>query len=381
VLSGHRARLLLCAALLSATLGAFRAAAAEPGAFTNQVWSLVIRRSVDVCPAIAPDGTIYFGNFLGQLWAVTRGGKKKWIFQAGREIRSSPAVGPDGTIYFGCRDWKFYAVSPKGKEKWTFATGAWVDSSPAVGTDQTLYFGSWDNNFYAVDSNGAKKWQFPTGGPIVSSPAVGADGRIFFGSHDHKFYALTPEGKEAWHYTTEDSIISSPAIAGDGTLYFTSVDGVFHAVNGDGTGKWRLKTGGVSESSPVIGQDGTVYVGVNQDLWAIDPAGKKKWEQPWRVNPPALIRTAPLALADGWVCFLSGYGSLAELRQTNAVESMYLAEATFTPTVATDGRLYIGAHVQNVGQVVRAYQGGRPLANSSWPKFRGDPANTGRPYR
>jgi outer membrane protein assembly factor BamB len=380
VFSGYRARILLGAAVLAAsTLWHSQAVSAEAGAFTNELWTLVIRSEVEVCPAIAPDGTIHLGTFNGQLWAISPDGKKKWVFQAGREIKSSAAIGQDGTVYFGCRDRNLYAVSPEGKLRWKFATGGWIDSSPALSRNQTVYFGSWDNTFYALGENGAKKWQFQTGGPIVSSPALGFDGRIYFGSHDQQFYALTPEGTKAWQYGCGGSIISSPAVDRDGTLYFTSVDGVFHAVNGDGTAKWRLQTGGVSESSPVIGQDGTLYVGVNQDLWAIDPTGAKKWVQPWSVTPPLLIRTSPVALAGGWVCFLSGSGSLIELKQPPLLESMYLPSVTLAPTVGTDGRHYAGAHVVNTGQVLKAFQGGRALANSSWPKFRGDLANTGRP--
>jgi outer membrane protein assembly factor BamB len=86
-------------------------------------------------------------------------------FQGGRvEIKSSPAVADDGTIYFGSRDRKLYAVTPQGKQKWTFATGAWIDSSPAIGADGTVYFGSWDANFYALNPDGSEKWKFPTGG-------------------------------------------------------------------------------------------------------------------------------------------------------------------------------------------------------------------------
>ena len=100
---------------------------------TNE-WTLAYNSLSDSSPAIAPDGTIYFGTFDGKLWAVNPDGSRKWVFKAGREIKSSPAVGADGTIYFGCRDRRFYAVRPDGKKKWEFKTGAWVDSSPAIAT-------------------------------------------------------------------------------------------------------------------------------------------------------------------------------------------------------------------------------------------------------
>ena len=110
------------------------AAASCPAAveYLTSEWSFDTRTSSESCPAVAPDGTIYFGTFTGRLWAVGPDGSRKWIFRAGLEIRTAPALGSDGIIYFGSRDRKCYAVRPDGKEKWEFRTGGWVDSSPAL---------------------------------------------------------------------------------------------------------------------------------------------------------------------------------------------------------------------------------------------------------
>ena len=40
--------------------------------------------------------------------------------QDGLEIKSSPAIADDGTIYFGSRDRKFYAVTSDGKTEMDF---------------------------------------------------------------------------------------------------------------------------------------------------------------------------------------------------------------------------------------------------------------------
>ncbi len=346
------------------------------------LWSVVIRDAVDSGPAIAPDGTIYFGTFGGKVWAISPDGQKKWVYRAGREVKSCVAIGADGALYFGSRDRKLYAVAPDGKKKWDFLTGGWVDSSPAIAADGTVYFGSWDHKFYAVNSQGVKKWQFETAGPVVSSPVITPSAQICFGSHDRKFYALTADGKKSWDYTAGGPIISSPAVDKEGTLFFTSVDGLFHCLNSDGTPKWRLKTGGITESSPVLGQDGTIYVGVNQDLWAISPEGIRKWEQPWRVDSPQLIRTSPLAMADGSVWLLTGTGRLLNLEQPH--QHRFAADlqgiATSQPAIGPDGSLYTFTGKVNVGYILQALQTTNgPLASSSWPKFRGDPGNTGNP--
>jgi outer membrane protein assembly factor BamB len=360
-------------------LGLVQASAQIP-TLTN-LWSVSLNDTSDSSPAIAPDGTIYLGTFEGKLWAITDKGRPKWTFRAGREIKSSPAVGPDGTIYFGSRDHKFYAVTAEGKKKWEFQTGAWVDSSPAVDDDSTVYFGSWDANFYALKADGSKKWQFRTGGPIVSSPAITPQGKIVFGSHDRKLYALGRDGAKAWEYATGGAIISSPAVDGESSVYFTSTDGSLYSLDPKGALRWRLKTGGITESSPALGPDGTVYVGVNNKLCAVSPEGKLWWER-WVTwdNTARPVDASPLVLVDDTVCVISREGFLTAMDQEKrSVWGMWMG-AHGWPAVAEDGTLYaIGTAEKTIGTVV-ALRSNVPLARSPWPKFRGNPQNTGRLY-
>jgi outer membrane protein assembly factor BamB len=346
----------------------------EAGTLTNE-WLVMLPSASDSSPAVASDGTIYFGTFIGDLLALKPDGTHKWTFHAGREIKGAPAIGPDGTIYFGSRNRKLYAVQANGQQKWEFKTGAWVDASPAVGLDGTAYFGSWDKKFYAVSSEGAKRWEFPTAGEIVSSAAIGADGTIYFGSHDHKLYALAPDGKMVWEYVTGAPIISSPALEKDGSIYITSVDGFFYAMNPDGSLKWRLRTGGITESSPVIGEDGTIFVGVNEKLWAISPEGKKKSEQPRDL----FITATPLALADNSVCFVARDGFLLDVLAPDKWKWSYrLDHGTVTPGLGSRNSIYAIGLIQNVGFALYSLPNTNSPAGSSWPKFRGNAQNTGR---
>ena len=348
--------------------------------FLTNAWSYVLRYYCDSSPAVGDDGTIYFGVWNGDFRAFRSDGTPKWTFHADREITSSPAIGSDGTLYFGSRDRQLYAVGPDGRKKWAYLTGAWVDSSPALATNGTIYFGSWDENFYALDPDGSEQWRFVTAGEIVSSPAVGADGTIFFGSHDHKAYALHPDGKLSWQYATGGAIVSSPAIDQDGTVYLTSVDGFFYAFNPGGGLKWRLKTGGITESSPVIGQDGMIYVGVNRNLWAISPDGKKQWEQG---SDTEVIDAAPLALQDGTVCFVSRRGILLNLVAPNRFNWAFEQNwyGCVSPVVGQDGKVYTTGNIVGTGILFYALPTNSKLANSSWPRFRGDARGTGRPSR
>jgi len=334
---------------------------------TNE-WYLETGAPTETCPAIAPDGTIYFGTFTGRLWAIQPDGSRKWIFRAGLEIKSSPAIDRDGTIYFGSRDRKCYAVRSDGKKKWEFPTGGWVDSSPALADDGAVFFGSWDKAFYALNPDGTKRWQFLTGGPIVSSPAIGANGAIYFGSHDKNFYAFAPDGSKKWEHAAGGAIISSPAISRDGVIYFTSVDGYSFAMNSDGIERWRLRTGGVTESSPVIGPDGTLYVVVNDKLWAITPEGSIKWKR----DGEDLIQPTPVVLADASICFDSGWGMLINIAAEKSLNWVYIREGHAPPAVSPTGAIYVSdsGHLFAIRNKV-------PLAHSAWPKFRGNPRNTG----
>jgi outer membrane protein assembly factor BamB len=338
-------------------------------------WAFEGGRISDSSAAVGNDGTIYYGSFKGELWALNPNGTPKWVFNTGFEIKSSPAVTTDGTVYFGCRDKRFYSLSPTGKKNWAFATGGWVDSSPAIGSDGTLYFGSFDKHFYAVDQSGSKRWEFPTRGPIDSSPAIDAHGRICFGSHDHKFYMLSLDGKKLWDFRTDCAITSSPALAEDGSIYFTSLDGYLYALNADGSLRWKLHTTGATESSPVLGHDHTLYLGVNNLLWVISPDGEPQWQAGAGGDffDYALFAT-PAALAGDSVLFVSGSGLLQEpIQGVDSKWDFYAPARGFgSPAIGPTGRIYL-----NSIDAWFAVPADASLARSPWPKFRADPRNTG----
>lgn len=125
-------------------------------------------------------------------------GDKLWEFTTGGAVHSSPALAADGSVYFGSMDTKFYALKPDGTLQWAFPTGGPVDSSPVLAANGTIYFGSHDKKLYALKPDGTKKWEFAAGGFISSSPALGSDGVIYFGAWDKKIYALKPDGSKKW---------------------------------------------------------------------------------------------------------------------------------------------------------------------------------------
>jgi outer membrane protein assembly factor BamB len=92
--------------------------AQQPG---TQLWVFndVGLTGVTTAPAVAPDGTIYF-SASGSLLALTPAGSNKWTFTpTSGLLYGSPTVGLDGTVYFGELTGTIYALNPDASTKWT----------------------------------------------------------------------------------------------------------------------------------------------------------------------------------------------------------------------------------------------------------------------
>ncbi len=370
----------LILSVIFAGLGRAQSEPPLPPIATN-LWAAVFpgfqNRSTSA-PAVAPDGTIYTGTWLGDFLAYTPQGNLKWSYKAGREIHSSPAIADDGTIYFGSRDRKFYALAPDGMLKWTFATGAWVDSSPAIAADGTIYFGGWDRFFYALNPDGSLKWKTNVNAIVDSSPAIAADGTIYFGAHDKKLYALHPDGSVRWTFAAGGPIISSPAIGEGGTIYFSSVDGNLYAANPDGSERWRAHTGSATESSPVIGAGGNICIGVEYSTAFITDDGRERL----RFGAPMSLDESAVAAGDRfyysapWRHVLAIRAGEADWQHTLWVTEELGDNVSAALTVSPEGIVYACAGfrlyaLRPPGELL-------PPANSPWPMFRANPRHTGR---
>jgi outer membrane protein assembly factor BamB len=316
-------------------------------------WQFYADGMIQSSPSIGLDGTIYFGSYDKNLYAVAPNGTKLWSFETDGSIeQSSPAIAADGTIYIGCRafDYTLYAINSNGTEKWKVYTGGFVSSSPAIGPDGTIYVGSDSLALFAYNPNGSVKWKFmfddpvvmsspaiddhgiiyigvsgkvfaiypngtlkwscDIGGLIKSSPAIGADGTIYIGHGNFDLNAIYPNGTKRWAYTTGWGIESSPAIGSDGTIYIGSGDQKLHAVNPDGAKKWTFKTENAIESPPAVSADGTIYIGsYDNRLYAINPNGTEKWS----LKKFGQIRTSPAIGSDGTIYVGCNEGKLSAI--------------------------------------------------------------------
>jgi outer membrane protein assembly factor BamB len=139
-------------------------------------------------PVLGSDGAIYVGGN-GAFTAVNPDGTGKWSFSLQNHMIQSPAIATDGTVYFGGDDSNLYALDPNGRVKWKFATAGAIKSTPALAKNGTVYLGGTDHNLYAIASDGKLKWKFTTAGQVFS-PTIGDDGTIYFQNGEGKLFAI-----------------------------------------------------------------------------------------------------------------------------------------------------------------------------------------------
>lgn len=358
----------------------------------DAAWEFPAYDEVTSSPAVASDGTVYFGAGSGgdadtQVYAISSTGSKKWSVRTGESgiVGASPAVGADGTVYIGGTDKILRAFDPaNGSQKWSFTAGTAISSTPAIGSDGTLYFRD-DTKLYALSSAGALRWTFDLAGSTdgtYCSPAVGSDGTIYVGTNGGAFYAVKDNGggsvTQKWKFTADGDIFTSPSIAADGTLYFATLNGKVYALTDNGnsaTQKWSWTAPGSNSitSSIAIGTDGTLYfAGYDEKLHALTSSGSEKWAfslgDEVRASSPAIGADGTIYVGcyDGKVYAVKSDGTLNRIFTT--------AKTVRSSPVIAGTRLYFGS----ADAKLYAFDIGQTAAASPWPMFQQNPHHTAR---
>jgi len=349
-----------------------------------ELWRYKFDDQVDNDPAIGEDGTIYVGgtfeDFYDYLFAINPDGSLKWRYRADGLIwLMCPAIAEDGTIYFGSWDDHLHAVNPNGTRKWKFDADCDIVSDPVIGGNGTIYFGTmWclgkGGMIFAVNSDGSEKWRYKTGYSIISDPAIGDDGTIYIGSGDDYLYAMNPNGTLKWRFKTGDWVRAPPSIADDGTIYFSSWDDYLYALNPNGTLRWKINTEYGSDTNPSIGSDGAIYLCSWNKLFAINPNGTKKWvfnlggsikKSSSAICADGIIYTG-IEIGDGKGGEIVAVNSDGTLRWRKRLSNQWVDSS---PCIGEDGIVYIVS--SNGGNsVLHAFgTGGEVLADANGPYY------------
>ena len=143
-------------------------------------------------PAIGKKGRIYVNTYDGTLLAYRANGTLAWKYGTPgivMDVPSSPAIARDGTIYFGGageyqgKGGYFYAINPDGSLKWQFFAGC-DQTAPSIGGDGTIYFGSdYCGAVHALNPDGTQKWvREMIFDYMRSTPAIGRNGLMVMGT-------------------------------------------------------------------------------------------------------------------------------------------------------------------------------------------------------
>ncbi|MCX6951531.1 MAG: PQQ-binding-like beta-propeller repeat protein, partial [Verrucomicrobia bacterium] len=147
---------------------------------------------------------------------------------------------------------------------------------------------------------------------------------------------------------TGDWVDATPAVGPDGTVYVGSWDGKLYALSPAGVKKWEYATGAGNYlySSPALGADGTIYFGAGDgNFYALRPDGTLKWTYPagdW-------IDSSPAIGANGFIYYGSWDGNVYAIRDDGDTAREMWRFATngpvlSSPALGRDGTVYLGAN-------------------------------------
>lgn len=175
--------------------GALRAVNSSTGAV---LWSYQTEGTIPAPPAVAQDGTIYFGlqhptmaeNAIVALSPTTR--EPIWIYKCDSYLNEASTItlGPSGRIYVGFEELR--VISPRGQLIWQ-----WLDDDKDLPDD--IIVDEWENVF--VRTGNGKIWAFDFMGNLLwidphSLPdrnlALGKNGELYYANSEGVLVALDP---------------------------------------------------------------------------------------------------------------------------------------------------------------------------------------------
>jgi outer membrane protein assembly factor BamB len=300
--------------------------------------------------SVASDGTVYFQDISGVLYAFSPAGQLLWTYNTGGQAEGPIAIGGDGTIYVSGNpvgaDVQIHAVNPDGTNRWTFTDPGvtqGIIAGPALGPDGNLYAVTEFSGLGALSisaADGQLRWSNPGNPAFVEHGQTGAE--ITFGSQ-------TPGGAVDQFFVAFDM---SGSASPTGLLYGFSLNGsqdVTFSVGGDAN---------VGQFQPAAGAaQGAVYVSSLQSnqgyrLRAFNAdSGSALWTYPSDDGPPTNTLTQPTVGPDGTIYVMCNLGQIHAVnpngsnRWTHSTNLMFLNAPIADPTnrvVVAPGRITFG---------------------------------------
>lgn len=130
--------------------------------------------------AVAPDGSVVFGNQMGRVIALTSAGVHKWTRFTTNVVNATPAFGLNGEIYVGSQDWAVYAFRVSdGQPLWNYLTNHWIDQPATVDVNGRIYVQSRLGNLYCLNPDGTLNWARQIGGDPRGPMTFDGNGTLY----------------------------------------------------------------------------------------------------------------------------------------------------------------------------------------------------------
>jgi len=177
--------------------------AVSPGATMATIeWSYACEDLISTIPAVASDGTVYFGTtnktppVNPRLYCLNSDGSLDWTFEpteayGGKPLalNSAPTLDDAGHIYFVVSGNALYCLNRDGSVGWSWPIEGFCYTSPILMPDRSIVFyqmhkwgmgGQWAALVTRVDSQlESLSIKLPTDQAPLSSPTTDADGNVF----------------------------------------------------------------------------------------------------------------------------------------------------------------------------------------------------------
>jgi hypothetical protein len=251
-------------------------------------------------------------------------GSIKWRFEVDGDYMSfRPAIGTDGTIYFQDVDGHLYALKPDGSVKWIFQ-GGYPAGPVAVGSDNATYVAT-GSTIQKISPAGMLVWEFtdPNSQGVIAGPAVGPDGKIYAAMDllGLGAIALSPvDGHLVWSNPGNPrlaenaqlglEIVFGPSSPGAQPDQFyltcdnrtTHVQGHLYAFSLNGEQRWTASLGGISKAPQVsVAPNGAISLGVaaynssnGSVLWSAYSELGSGSDLPPDVGPDGTVYVSPI---------------------------------------------------------------------------------------
>lgn len=338
-----------------------------------RVWNARLSHRRPKGPAIAADGTLYFGTD-GGLTALAPDGTERWTARIGT-VPSSPSLTPSSDVAVVTRGGLVALITPAGVMRRSTDLGAPARGSPLVLDDGSILVGTIDRRIHRLDANLRPVFVTTLADGTATTISLARRGTFAIAT-GRLLSLLDPRGALQRQVSLGGRATAPAAIADDGTIWVTTREGILLAIDPSGRVRSRTELGSThyDSAAPAIGHDGAVRVPtMTAGIVCVGPTGTQRW-----AAAPSLGFQAPVSIDDDDTILVveRQHGSMLAIA-ADGTELWRVVLGAFSleaPVLGADGTIYIATDQR--GARVQAWRA-PPAASGDGDGVGGRPTATG----